>query len=70
MPPHPPSGGVALLEEAWLCWRKYVTRGVGFEVSEAQALSLCLLPEDQNKELPALSPAPCLPAHHHVSYMS
>ena len=24
-------GGVALLEEVWLCWKKCVTVGVGFE---------------------------------------
>jgi hypothetical protein len=29
-------GGMTLLEEVWPCWRKYITVGVGFEVSYAQ----------------------------------
>jgi hypothetical protein len=51
----------------WPCWRKCVTVGVGFEVSYAQAVprvahSLSLLSLDQEAELLASSPAPCLTA--------
>lgn len=35
-------GGVALLEWAWLCWWKFVTVGVDFEVSYAQDSTQCL----------------------------
>ena len=43
---------------------------VGFEVSYAQAMPNdkvhFLLPADQDVELSAPSPAPCMPAQHHV----
>ena len=47
--------------------------GVGFEVSDAQAMpsaahSPLLLPEEPYIELSATSPAPCLPACHHASH--
>jgi len=48
-----------------------VSLGVGFEVSDAQArphVSLFLLPADQDVELEAPSPAPCLPARCHISH--
>ena len=48
-------GGMALLEYIWPSWRKYVTVGVGFEVSYAQATSSetmhLLLPPDQDVAL-------------------
>jgi hypothetical protein len=44
----------------------------GFKVLYGQAMpsighSLLLLPAEQDKELSAIPPAPCLPAGHHVS---
>jgi hypothetical protein len=58
--------GVALLEEVCHC-------GMGFEVSYAQAIlsvvySLLLLPSDQDVDLSAPSPAPCLPTCCHASH--
>ena len=58
-------GGMALLEE--VC----DSMEAGFEVLYAQAIpslahSLLLLPADQDVELSAPSPAPCLPACCHV----
>ena len=57
----------------WLCWRKCIILGVGFEVSYAQAPgrvahSLLLLPVDQNVELSAPSLVPCLPGCCHASH--
>ena len=64
---------MALLEQVWLCWRKYVTMGAGFVGSYAQTPpsvphSLLLLPADTDVELSAPSPAPYLPAFYHVSH--
>ena len=63
--------GVALLEQVWSCWRKCVTVGVGFEVSYAEAMpSVAQSPiaEDQDAELSAPSPVPCLPVWNHDSH--
>jgi hypothetical protein len=47
-------GGMALL-------------GVGFEVSKVMPSSVSLLPAvDTDIEFSAISPASCLPAHHHA----
>lgn len=57
---------MALLEEVRHC-------GVGFEVSYVQVrpdvgYSSLLLPTDQDVELSAPSPEPCLPRHSHATY--
>ena len=50
-------GGVALLEWVWLCWRKYVTVGVGFERAllaafpEASPSPVCLWIKLYNSQL-------------------
>ena len=59
-----PLGGMTLLEEVCYC-------KAGCEVSYTQVMpsaahSLLLLPTDQVVEIPASSPAPCLPAHYHA----
>lgn len=52
-------------KEVWPFWRKYVTRGVGFGVSNAQtrpSVSLFMLPVDPDVELSA-------PLQYHISYL-
>ena len=60
-------GGKALLEEECHCGV-----GVGFEIYHAQTMPseahLSLLPIDQDVELSAPSPAPCLPGCCHASH--
>ena len=60
-------GVVNLLKQVWLCWKKFVTVGVGFEVFYAQAslsvvYNLHLMSTDQDVELsaPSLSTIVCL----------
>ena len=59
-------GGVALLEELWLCWKQCVIVEAGFEVSYAQAVPSeqdhFLLPSYQDVGLSAS--ASSLPVHH------
>ena len=64
-------GGVAFLEEMQPCWRKCVTVGVGlwgfiYVKAMLGVNSLLLLPSDQDVELSASTPSPCLPRHCHA----
>jgi hypothetical protein len=62
-----------VLLEGVACWRKYVAVASSFEVAYAQAVpsvahSPLLMLMDQDVELLAPSPAPCLPACCHASH--
>ena len=61
--------GVTLLEYVWPYWRKYVTVGVGLETLLLAAWKTVSswLSSDQDVELSAPSPTPCLPGCCHVS---
>lgn len=59
------------MEQIWLFWRKCITSGQALRFQKPKTRSsgsLFLLPEDQDAELLAPSPAPCLPVHSHASY--
>lgn len=49
--------------EVWPCWKKRITVGSCFEVLDAQAR-----PSDQDVDLSAPPPVPCLPAHGYISH--
>lgn len=65
-------GGVSLLEYVSPSWRKCIIMEVSFNILYAQAMpsvaqNLLLVPADEDVELSCPFPAPCLPAHYHVS---
>jgi hypothetical protein len=55
--------GVALLEWVWPCWSRHVTVAIGSEtlILVPWKPVFCQQPSDEDTELSAPSPAPCLP---------